>query len=143
MDKYLDPPNAIEIIEKIKGLPTIGDVKALINEVFPSWWILTSNEYSKDYPHLIQNWKSLCDSIGVKPFQILLVDDLLYDDNHTVIRMFAECLTSSGFIVRRNCDYLQCSICKSCIPSQEIWTIFNQKKLNIPLRWSEICGGCQ
>ena len=43
MDKYLDPPNAIEIIEKIKGLPTIGDVKALINEVFPSWWILTSN----------------------------------------------------------------------------------------------------
>ena len=37
-DKYIDPENSLEIIEQIKTLPTLGDVKRLSEQIFPDWW---------------------------------------------------------------------------------------------------------
>jgi hypothetical protein len=141
--KYLDPPNAIEIIEKVKTLPTIGDVKLLTEELFPGWYVSTANEYSKDYLHLTENWKILCNATKSAQAQILLVDEVCFDDDHTVIRMFAECFTRAGFSVRRKIDYTECSKCRTIIPSIELWSIFKEKGFEVPSIWSLVCVACQ
>jgi hypothetical protein len=142
MDKYLDPPNAAEIIEKIKTLPTIGDIKLLADELFPGWWCSTIQEYSNDYPDLEKNWKSVCVSIGVKRALIVLVDFLEYTDNHTLVKMFVESFTRAGFNVRKNSDYITCSNCNGAIPCELIWAIFKEKNCNVPLKWSQTCKTC-
>jgi hypothetical protein len=142
MDKYLDPPNVTEIIEQIKTLPTIGDIKLLADELFPGWWCSTIQEYSSDYPDLDKNWKSVCVSIGVKKALIVLVDFLEFTDNHILLKMFAESFTRAGFNVRKNSDYITCSNCKGAIPCELIWSIFKEKNFNVPLKWSQTCQNC-
>ena len=143
MDKYIDPPNAAEIIAKIKTLPTIKDIKLLADELFPGWWCGTSKEYSNDYPHLRENWTRVCVSIRTKKSLIIFVDFLEFGIDHTVIKMFAETFTRAGFIVRKNSDYVKCSKCEHAIPSEEIWSIFKQKNFNVPLKWDSVCTKCK
>ena len=140
--KYLDPPNAAEIIEKIKTLPTIGDVKLLAEEIFPNWYVSSTNAYSKDYPQLTENWKIMCEATKSARAQIFLVDEVCFDDDHTIIRMFAECFTRAGFSVRRKREYNECSKCGCAIPSVELWSIFKEKGSPVPLVWSLNCTEC-
>ena len=143
MDKYIDPPNAAEIVEKIKSLPTIGDIKILADELFPGWWCSTIQEYSNDYPHLDKNWKSVCNSIGVKRALIVLVDFLEFTEKHTLLKMFTESFTRAGFNVRKNSDYVICSNCKCAIPIEIIWNIFKEKNYKVPLKWYKTCTYCR
>ena len=140
--KYLDPPNAIEIIEKVKTLPTIGDIKLLAEELFPGWCLSTAKEYSKDYPNLTENWKIVCKATKTTQAQILLVDDVFFEDENSIIRMFSECFTRAGFSVRKNNDYTECSKCKAIIPSLELWSIFKEKGFKVPITWSGDCVAC-
>ena len=58
--KYIDPENTQEILEKIKTLPMLGDVKVILEETFPNWIVGGTFSYSKDYPHLQKNWEKIC-----------------------------------------------------------------------------------
>lgn len=142
MEKYLDPPNVATILEKIKTLQTIRDIKILADEVFPGWWCTTIQEYSNDYPHLDKNWNSVCNTIGVKKSLIVLVDFLEFTDNHSLIKVFTESFTRAGFNVRKNSDYVKCKNCNRAIPSEVIWTIFKENKFDVPLSWSKTCKNC-
>lgn len=140
--KYLDPPNAIDIIEKVKTLPTIGDIKLLAEEFFPGWYVSTAKEYSKDYPNLRENWAVVCKAIKTTQAQILLVDEVCFDDEHSIIRMFSECFTRAGFSVRKKNDYTECSKCGAIIPSIELWSVFKEKGFKVPITWSCDCVSC-
>lgn len=140
--KYLDPPNVDEIIEKVKTLPTIGDIKLLAEEIFPDWYVSTAKEYSKDYPNLTENWKVVCKAIKITQAQILFVNDVSFDNEHSIIRMFSECFTRAGFSVRKKNDYTECSKCNAVIPSLELWSIFKEKGFQVPIIWSSNCVSC-
>jgi hypothetical protein len=142
LQKYLDPSNAIDIIEKVKTLRTIGEIKLLAEEFFPGWYVSTAKEYSKDYPSLTENWKLICNSIKTTQAQILLVDEVYFDDEHSIIRMISECFTRAGFSVRKKNDYTECSNCGSIIPSVELWRIFKEKGFKVPITWSSDCVSC-
>uniref|UniRef100_A0A6C0H3X2 Uncharacterized protein n=1 Tax=viral metagenome TaxID=1070528 RepID=A0A6C0H3X2_9ZZZZ len=142
MSKYLDPPNSEEIIKQISDLQTIGDVKSFSKKVFPGWYVTSSTDYCKDYPHLSMNWKKFCDLVSVDRTLILLVDDVSFDDSHTVIRAFAECFTRAGFSVRSVDEYITCSVCKNIIPTKYMWGVFKEKGAKVPLVWSEKCTEC-
>lgn len=143
MGEYIDPPNGHDIIEKIKSLPTVGDIKNLSDKIFPDWIVLIADEYSTDYQWLTENWKRACEKIGVNRAQIMLVNYTNFEDNHTVLKMFAETFTRSGFNIRSVHDYVICSKCGSVIPNLPLMNIFMEKGLSVPKKWSSKCNVCE
>jgi hypothetical protein len=141
-DKYLDPPNTIEILNKLLNTPTLGGVKSLVDETFPTWFVTIMESYCSDYPHLLKNWKQLCELSGVNRAQIIIVDDISFDDSHTLIKAFAECFTRSGFVVRRKNEYIPCEKCGCAVPSEAMWGIFKEKGLQVPEKWNFYCTKC-
>lgn len=141
-DNYIDPSNTIDILNKLRDLPTLGDVKKLVDETFPKWIITTMNSYCSDYPHLTENWNNLCDISGAVPSQVLIVDNIVFDDSHKLTKTFCECFTRSGFSVRRKIEFFPCEKCNCAIPSRNMWSEFKKKNHKIPEKWRNICVGC-
>ena len=143
MYKYIDPSNSHDIIEKIKTLPTLRDIKNLSDEIFPGWIVQTADSYSTDYQWLTENWKRTCSKIGVETTQIMLVDFINFsDDQYSVLQMFSETFTRSGFNVRSYHEYISCSKCGCVIPNQSLVNIFIEKGFLVPKEWSPICSTC-
>ena len=89
-DPFIDPKDTPQIIEKIKSLPTLGDIKPLLDETFPGWIVGSMERYSMDYPHLQKNWETMCNSAGTKPAGIVLVKEIYFDDKHSLLQFFGE-----------------------------------------------------
>jgi hypothetical protein len=79
---------------------------------------------------------------GSKKAQIIIVDDIIDDKDHTIVKMFSECFTLCGFNVRTKNDYFECSDCGKAIPSFKLWKTFKEKKLNVPETWGPTCTNC-
>lgn len=141
-NKYVDPNNTTFILEKLKNLPTIGEVKELVDKTFPTWFVTVMKSYCSDYPHLTKNWKHICDISGIKPAHIMIVEDIVFDEAHTVIKAFCNCFTSAGFCVRRKNEYIPCGKCGSAVPTELMWNIFKEKGFEVPEKWSKFCIRC-
>ena len=90
-DIYNDPENLNDILTKIKLAPTLGDVKPILDSLYPTWIVGNMKGYSKDYPLLQKNWETICDLSRVKPIEIIIVDFILYnqDNKHTLLHVFS------------------------------------------------------
>jgi hypothetical protein len=137
---YNDPDNLLEISLKIKNSATIGDVKKLMDSIFPRLFITSSPSFCDDYPHLNENWNKLCSSINTSPKQILIFDN--YSDDCTLVKTFAECFTTAGFAVRRKCEFIPCEKCGKSIPAPAIYNLFKEKNFTVPEIWSKLCKSC-
>jgi hypothetical protein len=143
IDIYQDPENVDEIIDEIKKLPTIGDIKPIVDKYFPKWIIGTIYDYSEDYPTLRSNWHTVCNMMKVKPTQIMVVDsDLVFDTNHKLIVLLSEILTRSGFCVRSKNHIFSCKNCGKGIPQSTVYDLLKSKNIKVPNVWSTICEKC-
>lgn len=142
-DKYLDPANTPEILNRLKTLRTLGEVKRLVEEVFPDWFVTTMEVYCPDYPHLMVNWQQICTMSKSIPTQIMIVEEISEDNAHSLLGTFAECFTRAGFSVRRKREYTPCENCGSAVPNAAMWQLFKDKGFRVPTKWSEKCTGCQ
>jgi hypothetical protein len=140
--QYSDPDNTPELLTRLSLLPTIKDVKQFIEEIFPNWIITAIDSYSEDYSHLEKNWKVMANMSGVNPAQILIVEDIVFDNCHTLIRNFAELLTRAGFMVRRKNEFFPCPVCNKAIPSENLYNKMKEKKFPIPDIWKSKCSNC-
>ena len=145
VDKYVDPENADEILEKIKTLPTMGEVKQLIEETFPEWFVALLDDYCPDYPQLRVNWRVVCHKLGISPTKVVIVEEINFDDDkHKLTKTFAELLTRVGFSVRRKIEFTPCRVCHKAIPSPELHEQFRVRgDVKIPPTWSQYCVGCE
>ena len=141
-DKYVDPENTVQLIEELKSQPTLGDVKALVDRVFPEWIVTVMNNYCEDYPHLQQNWNRICTEMKVRPAQVVIVEELVHDDAHSFITNVAECFTRAGFSVRRKREFVPCDGCSSAVPTQYMWQLFKEKNFTVPETWRPRCRKC-
>lgn len=140
---YNDPPNVDSIIEEIKQLPTLGDIKPLLDKYFPDWIVGSIDEYSKDYLVLEKNWKHVCGKLKVKPANIIIVNaNIVLDDNHKLISLFSEILTKTGFCVRSKNHLFPCKKCGRALPQPEFYDILKNNYANIPGKWSVVCENC-
>jgi hypothetical protein len=143
MNEYCDPPNVDEILEQIRNLPTLGDIKPLVDEYFPGWLIGTIDEYSKDYPSLDKNWKTICNKLNVRPAKIIIVDcNMMLDDKHKLISLFSEILTKSGFCVRSKNHLFACKKCGRALAQPEFYDLLKTNNNVVPQIWSVICEKC-
>ena len=137
---YDDPENLTDLVLIIKNCKTMGDVKKLIDEVFPTLFITTMDFFCNDYPHLTTNCHALCDKVPTTPKQIIILDN--YGDNCVLVKAFAECFTTAGFAVRRKCEFFPCEKCGAAMPSEYIYNLFVEKKFKVPSQWSHYCTSC-
>jgi hypothetical protein len=142
-DLYVDPENLEEILEHIKSLKTLGEISEYCIEIFPTWLVGKIPKFSSDYPHLTKNWKIVCDNIGTVPKEIILVDRVFFDNNHKLIHTFSELYTRSGFVVRQNHDWFKCKVCGDALPSETVFDIFRNSKVNVPTTWDSVCTVCK
>ena len=139
---YKDPENVEELIEKIRTFPTIKEIYEFINEIYPTWIIIIISKYCKDYSIFDKNWKDICALNGSKQQAIIIIDDMIFDNEHKLIGAFAEVLTSTGFVLRRKLEFSYCTKClDAVIPTEELYNKIKDKN-NIPLKWSSHCINC-
>ena len=144
MNNYEDPNNVEDIIEEIKSLPTLGDIKPLVDKYFPGWIIGTLDGYSKDYMFLENNWRTVCNMMNIKPLKIMIVDsNIVLDSSHKLISLFSEILTKSGFCVRSKNHLLPCKKCGRALPQPEFYDVLKtNNNFKIPRIWSTVCENC-
>ncbi len=146
MTNYKDPENVLEIMEHLKTLQNLKEVKDLMNEVFPSWFVCSLPRYSKDYEGFQTNWVKVANMINVPITQIIIVDDMIFDEEHSLIRTFAELLTRSGFSVRRKDEFIPCEKCGNALPTREMYEVYKKVQeengIKVPITWSNKCKNC-
>jgi len=140
--KYLDPENLESIIKDIMLMKTVQDVVNKLKEVYPDFIIDTLEEYSNDYPHFDINWRGMCYTLKVKKAFILIVDDFIEDDKHILIKTFCEVLTQAGFILRRQTEFIPCSVCKYALPTEEMYNKLKEANVRVPATWNNKCTTC-
>jgi hypothetical protein len=139
---YLDPQETPSILLRLNSLPTVKEIKELVCETFPTWIITVLPAYSPDYPQLTCNWGILAKMNNSVPAEIIIIDEMVFDENHTLIRTFAELFTCSGYVVRRKSELLPCSNCGKAIPNENIYNQMKEKNINVPETWSSSCIKC-
>ena len=90
INDYSDPTNLEEIKTHLTTLATLGEVKEYVEEILPGWFVGLLKSYSDDYLHLNNNWQNICDKIGCKKTEIILVKDLSHEPNYSLISLLAE-----------------------------------------------------
>lgn len=141
-DKYINPDNVDDIFKKITQAPTLGDLNKLLTTYFPTWIMMNYKEYSDDYPSLTSNWDTLCDQFNAKKQLILLVEECKFDKEHSLLMVFSDILTRSGFCIRKYHDFLPCKVCNKLIPCKELYELLEMKNVKIPEFWSDKCTLC-
>ena len=141
-DLFKDPSNVDEIKEQIINCPTVKDVIEIINSVYPSWLVNTIDDYSEDYPHLTKNWEIICAKFQIQKQKIIVVEDIVNDSEHTLVKFFADYFTSVGCIVRTKYDIVPCIVCNRGIPNEEIYNKMKELEMNVPEKWLAKCINC-
>jgi hypothetical protein len=142
MTDFADPPNKEEILKQLNNLKTPDDTNRFVETHFPGWLILSLPEYSKDYPHLQNNWEKICSLAKCKPQYIVLVSDIKFDDTHIATSVIAEFMTRNGYCVRRAEEFVACQTCERAIPCKNLWALMREKNIPVPKEWSGKCSSC-
>ena len=102
----------------------------------------TIDDYSEDYPHLTKNWEIICEKFQIQKQKIIVVEDIVNDSEHKLVKFFADYFTSVGCIVRTKCDIIPCIVCNRGIPNEEIYSKMKELEMNIPEKWLAKCVNC-
>lgn len=141
---YKNPENWKDLFNTILFLDSEEKFHSKITEIFPTWIKVIQTEYSKDYEFLTKNWKVICSMTKVQPRRIILVSFIPENDEPSfdLIRMICEVLTTGGYIVRRNDEFITCSKCERILPSFTTWRKMKETgRVSIP-EFSTKCLHC-
>ena len=141
-DDFLDTEKRREILQKITEKKTAQEVEQLLEEYYPGWLVFSLDKYSDDYPHLAKNWKVMCQSLRVPTQKIVLVADIKFDEEHSIINAVSEFMTKNGYCVRRAGEFIACPTCEAAIPCEQIWFLLKDKRFPVPNSWQNKCSGC-
>lgn len=138
---FPDPPNATELLDKLRSLPSMGDVRDFVDEIYPGWIVNAAYAFCTDYPRLNINWLTVAKQLKVIPQQVLLVKQAKLREDQKFLQAICDLTTQAGFCIRDAGDYTLCS-CGRAVPSRELYCVFMEKELGVPPQWSPRCSGC-
>jgi hypothetical protein len=147
---YEDNSNSEQIISDFKNILSRRnplEVQVFLENNYPGWLVGVCDGYSTDYKFLENNWKIVCDKIGVNPQRIITVQKVFFDKKedvrHHTIMTICEELTRCGYVIRRADEFINCDTCFSAMPSYEVWDHMRSKELPVPEKWDTRCSGCK
>lgn len=139
----LDPENVTELNQKIDEIKSDDDLQTILKEVYPTWIDKVYNSYSPDYIYLQKNWEKICKEIDIPVSKIVLVEDIIFDDKHTIINRLSEIMTSKfGYCVRRKNEFTSCPYCDKVIPCEELHAMMKAHNMPVPSKWMPRCKNC-
>ena len=141
--KFINPSNSEEIIQTMSSIVDVKEGEELITKFFPGWIVQSLPKYSDDYSYLDKNWQAICNKLGVEKQKIILVDEIIFDTDHSTINQIAEMMTRRGYVVRRHGEFDYCPVCVSAIPCIEVWHLMKEKGLPVPNEWRSTCKNCK
>ena len=139
---YSDSKNTQQLLDELRGLTDKHLFQNFVETHFPNWLLASTSEYCVDYPHLTQNWKLLCQNFGVEPQQIVIVESIFFDKDHTLMKTVCDLMTSRGYVVRRKEEFVGCEKCGKAIPTRRLWINFKNNGLPVPAVWLPTCSKC-
>lgn len=142
MSDFTNSEKRSEILAKIEDAKSKEDIEALIEEYYPDWLVYSLSGYSTDYPHLQSNWLKICEMSKVTPKKIVLVANIIFDNEHTIINKVAEKMTHVGYCIRRVSEFIACPKCEKAIPCKDIWFLLKDKGFKVPKEWKNKCENC-
>jgi hypothetical protein len=140
--KFRDTPERENIIDKLKTSASETTSEQIINVYYPDWLKLSTQKYSNDYPHLQKNWQVLCNQFHTTPKRIVLVEEIHFENDHKILQQVCDFLTQTGYCVRRQEEFVFCSVCGGAIPCVEIYNLLKEKKFPVPQKWRDMCIDC-
>lgn len=143
MSKYSDTTEVKKLTDDFLSLNDKDEIQTFIETNLPNWLIAATDSYTVDYPHLQRNWHQICTMNSVEPQKIVIVDEIVFDDDHSLTRLIAETMTRKGYVVRRKEELTGCSECRQAMPTKPVWTKFVHHGLNVPKKWKTICSNCE
>ena len=100
-------------------------------------------KYSIDYPHFTKNWENVCNTIKCKPLDIIIIDEIIFNDkDYSIVQMFSELLTVFGHSVRRKEEFFECKFCSSILPNKNVYDKLKNANIKTPPYWSMKCNNC-
>jgi hypothetical protein len=111
---FTDPENKDEIYSSIQQITNASEIYSLVKNVFPDWIIDECKDYEPYYESFRINWHKLTNRFLQEPKKILIVEQIVFEDpdnQYTILRMFCELLTRTGFCVRRKEELKKCKDC--------------------------------
>ena len=111
---FTDPSNKEEIYLKIQAVTNATEIYSLVMEVFPEWILEECKDYEPLYSKFSDNWSKVASRFFQNPRKILIVQQIAFEDpenEYTILRMFCEILTRTGFCVRRKEELKRCGEC--------------------------------
>jgi len=142
-NNYIDPPDQKELITEFLSLETTDQIKDFINLHLPGWLIASTDRYTVDYPDLQKNWQHICDMNSVQPQKIVIVDDIIFDNDHSFMLFICEAMTRKGYVVRKKEELFGCEECGYAMPCKTIWRKFKDRGVDVPRVWKTICSVCE
>ena len=146
---YQDNDNSTLIVDELKTCTTALDLMNIIYREFPDWITSVVPTYSDDYPSLKKNWFDVIvetnkkSSLQTTPQAILLVSHLQFGTNYITLTTICELLTIMGYVVRRNTEFVVCSVCLKAIPCEQLYNKLKQFNKPRPSVWNVLCTSCQ
>ena len=111
---FTDPANKEEIYSRIQKVTNGTEIYSLVMEVFPDWILEECKNYEPIYSSFSDNWVKVSSKFFQKPRKILIVNQIVFEDpdnEYTILKMFCEILTRTGFCVRRKEELKRCNEC--------------------------------
>ena len=125
IEKYKNPENTEEILEKLKNVKFGYELFQLIQMTFPTLILNFIKEYSLNYDFLNTIWKERCEKDNVTMKQICIFDTLGEDSSYSVSHRFYEYIKNSGFDIKFKTDIIQCTKCKKALPTSSYYKVLS------------------
>jgi len=112
---FTDPSNKEEIYSKIQNVTNASEIYSLVMEVFPDWILEECKDYEPVYSSFSDNWTKVSGKFFQKTRKILIVQHVVFEDpnnEYSILKMFCEILTRTGFCVRRKEEFKRCDTCE-------------------------------
>jgi len=139
-DKFKDPKNLESILSEIYNTQHMLGIKEICDKYLPDWYVTRIDDYCDDYITLRSNHIKLCKNMKVTPKGVLLVKYLSSDNEYTLINTLAELFTRTGLAVRREDDFIQCTVCGAAIPNEMLFRKLADGNHRVPYIWSDKCS---
>lgn len=129
---YKDSENWESILDLMKTKKTMIEILDLLKETYPGFVVGFMDGYSPEYPHLTEEWEKIVKDIGVKRTQVMIIDNVIFDENHKLVKNFCECFTRAGFSVKMKMEFIPCSNTGLAVPSELLYHIYKKSNRIVP-----------
>ena len=137
---YRDTEELKGLMDDIKESKSFEQAVYVIDQYLRGWLLYSINGYSEDYPHFSANWKVICDKVNTTPKKIIIVRELHFTPEYSILNNLCDFLTTLGFCVRREGEFIKCTECGDAIPSHTVWTVLKGKGIKVPKKWQTYCS---